>query len=72
MMFETEILPALQNSKQTINIQELIDSIDIEELAKNDEDKPRAYADALEDLKNSYSDPKYAEYSMMDAQTLKS
>lgn len=72
MMFETEILPALQNSKQTINIQELIDSIDIEELAKNDEDKLRAYADALEDLKNSYSDPKYAEYSMMDAQTLKS
>jgi hypothetical protein len=31
-----------------------------------------AYSDALEDLKNSYSDPKYAEYSMMDTQTLKS
>jgi hypothetical protein len=42
------------------------------ELAKNDPDKERAYLDALEDLKKSYSDPKFAEYSMKDTQTLKS
>lgn len=72
LLFETEIVPALKNSKQTVNIQELINSIDVEDLAKWDPDKLSAYSDALEDLKNSYSDPKYAEYSMMDTQTLKS
>lgn len=71
-MFNTEIIPALQNSKQTVNIQELINNINVEELAKWDPDKLAAYADALEDLKASFSDPKYAEYSMMDTQTLKS
>lgn len=71
-MFETEIIPALQNSKQTVNIQELINNINVEELAKWDPDKLAAYTDALEDLKASFSDPKYAEYSMMDTQTLKS
>ena len=72
LLFEQEIVPALKNSKQTVNVQELIDSINVEELAKWDPDKLSAYTDALEDLKNSFSDPKYAEYSMMDTQTLKS
>ena len=72
LLFEQEIVPALKNSKQTVNVQELIDSIDVEDLAKWDPDKLAAYTDALEDLKTSFSDPKYAEYSMMDTQTLKS
>lgn len=72
LLFEQEIVPALKNSKQTVNVQELIDSIDVKDLAKWDPDKLSAYTDALEDLKNSFSDPKYAEYSMMDTQTLKS
>ncbi len=71
-MFNTEIVPALQNSTQTVNIQELINNINVEDLAKWDPMKREAYSDALEALKEAYSDPKYAEYSMMDTQTLKS
>lgn len=72
LLFEQELAPALRNSKQTVNVQELIDSINVEDLAKWDPMKREAYSDALEALKEAYSDPKYAEYSMMDTQTLKS
>lgn len=72
MMFETEVVPALQNSKQTINIQELIDGIDIAELAWGEKLKEDAYREALGTLKDAYSDPTYAEYSLMDSQKLKS
>ena len=73
-IFKKTINPALENSKSTVNVQELIDSLadDIQQLAKNDPDKLAAYGDALEDLKASYKDPKFANYSMKDTQTLKS
>jgi len=73
-IFKNTIEPALEKSTATVNVQELINSLedDIQQLAKNDPDKERAYLDALEDLKKSYSDPKFAEYSMKDTQTLKS
>jgi len=73
-IFKKTINPALENSKSTVNVQELINSLedDIQQLAKNDPDKLAAYGDALEDLKASYKDPKFANYSMKDTQTLKS
>ena len=73
-IFKKTIAPALENSKATINVQELIDSLadDIEKLAKNDPDKLNAYNEALESLKDSYKDSKFANYSLKDSQTLKS
>jgi ADP-dependent phosphofructokinase/glucokinase len=64
----------LEKSTSTINVQELIDGLaeDIQELAKNDPDKIKAYEDALGSLKESYSDGKFANYSLKDSQTLKS
>lgn len=73
-IFKKTIAPALEKSKATINVQELIDSLadDIEKLAKNDPDKLNAYNEALESLKDSYKDSKFANYSLKDSQTLKS
>ena len=73
-IFKKTIEPALEKSTAKINVQELINWLeeDIKDLAKNDPDKEMAYLDALEDLKASYKDPKFANYSMKDAQTLKS
>lgn len=73
-IFKNTIEPALEKSTEKVNVQEIINWLaeDIKDLAKNDPDKERAYLDALEDLKNSYSDPKFAEYSLKDTQTLKS
>lgn len=73
-IFKRVIEPALERSTETVNVQELINWLedDIKDLAKNDPDKLAAYWDALEDLKASYKDPKFANYSMKDTQTLKS
>lgn len=73
-IFKKTIEPALEKSTAKINVQELINWLeeDIQQLAKNDPDKLAAYWDALEDLKASYKDPKFANYSMKDTQTLKS
>lgn len=73
-IFKRVIEPALEKSTETVNVQELINWLedDIKDLAKNDPDKLAAYGDALEDLKASYKDPKFANYSMKDTQTLKS
>ena len=73
-IFKKTINPALENSKATVNVQELINSLgdDIGQLAKNDPDKLRAYNEALESLKESYKAPEFAEYSLKDSQTLKS
>ncbi|MBO7696183.1 MAG: hypothetical protein J6T10_26405 [Methanobrevibacter sp.] len=64
----------MEKSTSTINVQGLIDDLtkDIADLAKNDPDKLKAYEDALESLKESYSDGKFANYSLKDSQTLKS
>lgn len=73
-IFKKTINPALEKSTSTINVQELIDGLaeDIQDLAKNDPDKIKAYEDALGSLKESYSDGKFANYSLKDSQTLKS
>jgi len=73
-IFKRVIEPALEKSTEKVNVQELINWLedDIKDLAKNDPDKLAAYGDALEDLKASYKDPKFANYSMKDTQTLKS
>jgi hypothetical protein len=64
----------LEKSTSTINVQGLIDWLteDIQDLAKNDPDKLKAYEDALGSLKDSYKDSKFANYSLKDSQTLKS
>lgn len=73
-IFKKTIAPALENSKATINVQELIDWLadDIKEIAKNDPDKLNAYNEALESLKDSYKWEEFAKYSLKDSQTLKS
>lgn len=73
-IFKKTIAPALENSKATINVQELIDWLadDIKEIAKNDPDKLNAYNEALESLKDSYKWKEFAKYSLKDSQTLKS
>ena len=73
-IFKKTIEPALENSKATINVQELIDWLadDIKELAKNDPDKLAAYNEALNSLKDSYKWEEFAKYSLKDSQTLKS
>lgn len=73
-IFKKTINPALEKSTSTINVQGLIDDLaeDIQDLAKNDPDKIKAYEDALGSLKESYSDGKFANYSLKDSQTLKS
>lgn len=73
-MFPNEILPMLKNSKTTLNIQWALRELESEipKLAKNDPDKLEAYKNAMEELKKSYSDPQYANYSLEDTQTLKS
>lgn len=73
-IFKKTINPALENSKATINVQELINSLedDIVQLAKNDPDKLAAYGEALDSLKDSYKASEFANYSLKDSQTLKS
>lgn len=73
-IFKKTINPALEKSTSTINVQGLIDDLaeDIQDLAKNDPDKIKAYEDALWSLKDSYKDGKFANYSLKDSQTLKS
>lgn len=73
-IFKNTIEPALEKSNAKVNVQELIESLgdDITQLAKNDPDKLKAYGEALESLKESYADPKFAEYSLKDTQILKS
>lgn len=73
-IFKKTIAPALENSKATINVQELIDWLadDIKEIAKNDPDKLNAYNEALESLKDSYKWKEFSKYSLKDSQTLKS
>lgn len=73
-IFKKTIEPALEKSTAKINVQELIEwlSEDIKEIAKKDPDKLDAYNDALKDLKKSYKAKEFANYSMKDAQTLKS
>lgn len=73
-IFKKTIAPALENSKATINVQELINWLadDIKEIAKNDPDKLEAYNEALESLKDSYKWEEFAKYSLKDSQTLKS
>lgn len=73
-IFKQTIEPALEKSTAKINVQELINSLedDIIDLAKNDPDKLKAYWEALESLKESYSGKEFANYSLKDAQTLKS
>ena len=73
-IFKKTIEPALEKSTAKINVQELIEWLakDIKDIAKNDPDKERAYLDALKDLKKSYKAKEFANYSMKDAQTLKS
>lgn len=73
-IFKKTINPALEKSTSTINVQGLIDDLaeDIQDLAKNDPDKLKAYEDALGSLKDSYKDSKFANYSLKDSQTLKS
>lgn len=73
-IFKRTIAPALENSKATINVQELINWLadDIKEIAKNDPDKLNAYNEALESLKDSYKWEEFAKYSLKDSQTLKS
>ena len=55
-IFKKTIEPALEKSKATINVQEIINSLedDIVQLAKNDPDKLAAYGEALDSLKDSY------------------
>ncbi len=73
-IFKKTIEPALEKSTAKINVQELIEWLaeDIKDIAKNDPDKLKAYNDALQDLKKSYKAKEFANYSMKDAQTLKS
>lgn len=73
-IFKKTIEPALEKSTAKINVQKLIEWLaeDIEEIAKKDPDKLEAYNDALKDLKKSYKAKEFANYSMKDAQTLKS
>lgn len=73
-IFKKIIEPALEKSTAKINVQKLIEWLaeDIKEIAKNDPDKLEAYNDALKDLKKSYKAKEFANYSMKDAQTLKS
>jgi len=73
-IFKQTIEPALEKSTAKVNVQELINSLekDIVDLAKNDPDKLKAYGEALDSLKESYADPKFAEYTLKDTQVLKS
>lgn len=73
-IFKKTVAPALENSKATINVQELINwlSEDIKEIAKKDPDKLEAYNKALDSLKESYKWKEFADYSLKDSQTLKS
>lgn len=73
-IFKKTIEPALEKSTAKINVQKLIEWLaeDIKEIAKKDPDKLDAYNDALKDLKKSYKAKEFANYSMKDAQTLKS
>ena len=73
-IFKKTIEPALEKSTAKINVQELIEWLaeDIKDIAKNDPDKLKAYNDALKDLKKSYKAKEFANYSMKEAQTLKS
>ena len=73
-IFKQTIEPALEKSTAKINVQKLIEWLaeDIKDIAKNDPDKLKAYNDALADLKKSYKAKEFANYSMKDAQTLKS
>lgn len=73
-IFKKTIEPALEKSTAKINVQKLIEWLaeDIKDIAKNDPDKLKAYNDALADLKKSYKAKEFANYSMKDAQTLKS
>lgn len=71
---QTKVEPALMRSKATVNIQWAINELwdDIVKLAKNDPDKLAEYLKALDELKVSYADPKYANMQLKEVQTLKS
>lgn len=74
LLFEDTIIPALKNSDATINVQSLIEELEqeIPALAKKDPVKLQAYTEALNEMKQDYSNIEFSNFSLEDAQELKS
>lgn len=74
ILWKEKVEKTLKDSKQTVNVQKLVDSLekDIEEMAKLDPDRAAELKKARESLKKSYADEKYANLALSDAETLKS
>ncbi len=69
--WQESVEPLLKESKETVNIQNLIDSLE-KEIKTLDPDRAKELEKAFKSLKESYSDPKYANFSLADAEWLKS
>jgi hypothetical protein len=61
----------LDSSKETVNLRQILDDIDVTKLAKDNNDLGK-FEEALEMFKQAYKDPEYTKMSMAQANNFKS